>query len=159
MPSDYLGFTMEPTILGWQPGNGEWVLFHLADKAKEVALVEAGAHTAKDTSLVGIFRKQEMPPVIEGVRNGKPFKEGGEPIPARIVLVASDRQNLTIPYKKPDGQWDVHREVVFFWSSPNLKDVRPLSDPLDLPDQHPLGMEIYHPDFLASLPAKAALAK
>lgn len=151
---DFSGFTVEPTILGWRPSNGEWVLFHLADRAKEVALVEAGAHTAQDTSLVGIYRSQEFPPVIEGERDGKKFKEGGTPIPARIVVVASDRQNLTLPIKV-DGQWRVINEVVFFWSSPNLKDVRPLSDPLDLPDEHPLGMEIYHPDFLASLAARA----
>jgi hypothetical protein len=142
MSSDFSGFSIEPTVIGWHPGNGEWVLFNMADPDKQVALVEAGAHAARDGSLVGIFQRQQIPPLVVITRaDGTIEKSGGVPEPAHIVLVHSNRENLTVPRKKPDGGWELVN-VFFFWNSPSVKDVRPLLDMADLPDGHPRDMAV-----------------
>jgi hypothetical protein len=147
MLTDFSGLEQEATVIGWHPSNGEFVLFRLADQAKHVAIVEAGAHAARDGSLVGIFQSQRVPPLVEIKRaNGQVEKEGGIPEPAHIVVVRSNRENLTVPRKKPDGSWEIVN-VFFFWKSPNVKDVRPLLDMADLPDQHPLGMACYDHEY------------
>lgn len=130
---DFSGFALEPQPMTWKPRGGQWCLVRLRDPARMVALAQQGAHVARDGSLVAIHVGAHFAPgVVVKRSDGKIEQQPGEQVPAKLVIVHGDGNNL--PWGRRNGQG--HLETVDVWfhpASPEIATVRPLLDKADMP--------------------------
>ena len=131
---DYQGHVLQHRQVRWKPRSGQWVLFRLLDIQKQYNLIQLGAHSANDGSLVAIFQAAHVSSLMQVKRaNGRTELAPPEHIPDRLMLVDSNGNNLAHGLRNPaTGHVEV-KDIIFFLDSPGIHDLRPLENIEDLP--------------------------